>query len=99
MENILIKLLQLYLHRGSRLSLTVEEDELLILWAPFVDSEAVRHEHLGAEGGGARIKVGGIRTLSSAYRPLCPNSSHASKILFPFLLFMENSLLRLSLLR
>ena len=50
--------------------MTVEEDELLALRAPFVDSEAVRHEHLGAEGGGARIKVGGIRTLFRKSAPL-----------------------------
>ena len=76
MENILIKLLQLYLHRGSRLSLTVEEDELLILGAPFVHSVAVRHEHLGVEGGGARIQVGEMWSLFRK-STFSPNSSHA----------------------
>ena len=43
---------QRYLRLRIRLSLTVEEDVLLILRTPFVNPESVRHEHLGAGDGG-----------------------------------------------
>ena len=61
-----------YLRLWIRLSLTVEEDVLLILRAPFVNPEAVRHEHLGAGVEGEGLRAG----QPSQNRALFPKFLH-----------------------
>ena len=63
---------QRYLRLRIRLSLTVEEDVLLILRAPFVNPEAVRHEHLGAGVEGEGLRAG----QPSQNRALFPKFLH-----------------------
>ena len=62
------------------MSLTVEEDVLLILRAPFVHPEAVRHEHLGAGLEGEGLRAG----QPSQNRALFPKFLHEkSNFLLP----------------